>query len=104
MILSTTVTGFQPGEEMTLEVDGQCWSGLILQRMVEADTVSGGMENAAAGAAALIRRLCLSSQMFSESESIFIMAFASSALRNLSFRFPASSIPPYSAYCRVSHE
>ena len=41
MILSTTVTGFQPGEEMTLEVDGQTWSGLILQRMVDADTVSG---------------------------------------------------------------
>ena len=41
LILSTTVTGFQPGEEMTLEVDGQCWSGLILQRMVEADTSSG---------------------------------------------------------------
>jgi len=41
MILSTTVTGFQPGEEMTLELDGQTWSGLILQRMVDADTVSG---------------------------------------------------------------
>jgi len=41
MILSTTVTGFQPGEEMTLELNGQSWSGLILQRMVDADTVSG---------------------------------------------------------------
>ena len=41
MILSTTVTGFQPGEEMTLELDGQTWSGLILQRMVDADTAVG---------------------------------------------------------------
>lgn len=41
MILSTTVTGFQPGEEMTLELDGQCWSGLIVQRMVDADTAAG---------------------------------------------------------------
>ena len=38
MILSTSVTGFQPGEEMTLEADGEKWSGLILERMVEADT------------------------------------------------------------------
>ena len=41
MILSTTVTGFQPGEEMTLEVDGEHWQGLILERMVEADTAYG---------------------------------------------------------------
>lgn len=41
MILSTTVTGFQPGEEMTLEVDGERWKGLILERMVEADTGYG---------------------------------------------------------------
>lgn len=41
MILSTSVTGFQPGEEMTLEMDGECWQGLILERMVEADTGYG---------------------------------------------------------------
>ena len=41
MILSTTVTGFQPGEEMTLEVAGEQWQGLILERMVEADTAYG---------------------------------------------------------------
>ena len=41
MILSTSVTGFQPGEEMTLEVDGEHWRGLILERMVEADTAYG---------------------------------------------------------------
>ncbi len=41
LILSTTVTGFQPGEEMTLETDGKTYSGLILERMVEADTAMG---------------------------------------------------------------
>ncbi len=41
MILSTSVTGFQPGEEMTLEADGEHWQGLILERMVEADTAYG---------------------------------------------------------------
>lgn len=41
MILSTTVTGFQPGEEMTLEADGERRQGLILERMVEADTAYG---------------------------------------------------------------
>ena len=41
MILSTTVTGFQPGEEMTLDADGKTWSGLILERMTEADTAMG---------------------------------------------------------------
>ena len=41
MILSTTVTGFQPGEEMTLETEGKTYSGLILERMVEADTALG---------------------------------------------------------------
>ena len=41
MILSTTVTGFQPGEEMTLVYSGKTASGLILERLVEADTVSG---------------------------------------------------------------
>ena len=37
MILSTTVTGFRPGEEMTMETDGKVYSGLILERMVDAD-------------------------------------------------------------------
>ena len=41
MILSTTVTGFQPGEEMTLEMNGERWQGLILERMMEADTAYG---------------------------------------------------------------
>ena len=41
MILSTTVTGFQPGEQMTLEYGGIRYSGLILERMTEADTASG---------------------------------------------------------------
>ena len=41
MILSTSVTGFQPGEEMTLETDGKAFSGLILERMTEADTAVG---------------------------------------------------------------
>ena len=41
MILSTTVTGFRPGEEMTLEYGGVLYSGLILERMTEADTASG---------------------------------------------------------------
>ena len=41
MILSTTVIGFQPGEEMTLFYDGKTYAGLILERMVEADTVLG---------------------------------------------------------------
>ena len=41
LILSTTVTGFQPGEEMTLETDGKTYSGMILERMVEVDTAMG---------------------------------------------------------------
>ena len=41
MILSTSVTGFQPGEEMTLEADGESWQGRRLERMVEADTAYG---------------------------------------------------------------
>ena len=41
LILSTTVTGFQPGEEMTLETEGKTYAGLILERMVEADTAIG---------------------------------------------------------------
>ena len=43
-ILSTTVTGFQPGEEMTLEADGMTCAGLILERRTEADTASGPWE------------------------------------------------------------
>ena len=41
MILSTTVTGFQPGEEMALSYRGTECSGLILERMVDADTSEG---------------------------------------------------------------
>ncbi len=41
LILSTTVTGFRPGEEMTVSYGGETWSGLILERMVEADTGAG---------------------------------------------------------------
>ena len=41
MILKTTVTGFRPGEEMTLTYDGKTYSGLILERMTEADTGAG---------------------------------------------------------------
>ena len=41
MILSTTVTGFRPGEEMTLDWKGETYSGRILERMVEADTGPG---------------------------------------------------------------
>lgn len=41
MILSTAVTGFQPGEEMTLRWQGQAFRGLILERMTEADTGDG---------------------------------------------------------------
>ncbi len=41
LILSTTVTGFQPGEEMSLEYGGQHYAGLILERLVEADSISG---------------------------------------------------------------
>ena len=44
MILSTTVTGFQPGEEVTLETGGKAFPGLILERMTEADTVMGPWE------------------------------------------------------------
>ena len=44
MILSTAVTGFQPGEEMTLETEGKTYSGLILERMVDADTGVGRWE------------------------------------------------------------
>ena len=41
MILSTTVTGFQPGEEMTLQYKGTTSAGLILERMTDADTGKG---------------------------------------------------------------
>ena len=41
MILKMTVTGFQPGEEMTLAWEGKTYSGLILERMTEADTGAG---------------------------------------------------------------
>ena len=41
MVLSTTVTGFQPGEEMTIAWEGKTYSGLILERMMEADTATG---------------------------------------------------------------
>ena len=41
MILSTTMTGFQPGEEMTLAWEGKTYSGLTLDRMTEADTAMG---------------------------------------------------------------
>jgi hypothetical protein len=41
MILFTKVTGFRPGETMTLEWKGNTYEGLILERMTDADTISG---------------------------------------------------------------
>jgi len=41
MILSTKVTGFRPGETMTLEWKGNTYEGLILERMTDADTTMG---------------------------------------------------------------
>ena len=41
MILSTTVTGFQPGEELTLSYGELSAAGLVLERLTEADTASG---------------------------------------------------------------
>ena len=41
MILSASVTGFRPGEELTLEQDGTVYTGLILERLAEADTSAG---------------------------------------------------------------
>ena len=41
LILNTDVIGFQPGEEMTLEFEGKITKGLILSRMVEADSYAG---------------------------------------------------------------
>ena len=40
-ILKMTVTGFQPGEEMTLAWEGKTYSGLILEWITEADTGAG---------------------------------------------------------------
>jgi hypothetical protein len=41
MILSTEVIGFQPGEELTLKYEGNTVRGMILERMVDADTGNG---------------------------------------------------------------
>ena len=41
LILSTTVTGFQPGEEVTVSYGSGTAAGLILERMVDADTSKG---------------------------------------------------------------
>ena len=41
MILSTNVVGFQPGDEMTLSFEGVTTKGLIVSRMVDADSYSG---------------------------------------------------------------
>ena len=41
MILSTSVTGFQPGEEIILEYENKTASGLILERLTDADTGTG---------------------------------------------------------------
>ena len=41
LILSTIMAGFQPGEEMTLTANGNTYAGIILERMVDADSVSG---------------------------------------------------------------
>lgn len=41
LILSTTVTGFRPGEDMTLEYKGKEWKGRILKRFTQADTGAG---------------------------------------------------------------
>lgn len=41
LILSTIMAGFQPGEEMTLTAGGKTYAGIILERMVDADSVSG---------------------------------------------------------------
>ena len=41
LILSTTVTGFQPGEEMILSYNGKTAAGWILRRLVDADTGNG---------------------------------------------------------------
>ena len=41
MVLSTTVTGFQPGDEVVLSYRKEAYRGLILERMVEADNGNG---------------------------------------------------------------
>ena len=41
MILSTNVVGFQPGDEMTLSFEGTAIKGLIVSRMVDADSYAG---------------------------------------------------------------
>ena len=41
MILSTNVIGFQPGDEMTLFFEGTFTKGLLVSRMVDADSYAG---------------------------------------------------------------
>ena len=41
MILSTNVVGFQPGDEMTLSYEGTTTKGLIVSRLVDADSYAG---------------------------------------------------------------
>lgn len=41
LVLNTSMTGFRPGEWLTLEVKGKTVTGRILQRLVEADTAEG---------------------------------------------------------------
>ena len=41
VILSTDVIGYQPGDEMDLEYKGRQIKGVILERMIQADTKSG---------------------------------------------------------------
>ena len=41
MILSTNVIGFQPGDEMTLSFEGTITTGLIVSRLVDADSYAG---------------------------------------------------------------
>ena len=41
MILSTNVVGFQPGDEMTLSFEGTTTKGLVVSRLVDADSYAG---------------------------------------------------------------
>ena len=41
MILSTNVIGFQPGDEMTLSFEGTIAKGLVVSRLVDADSYAG---------------------------------------------------------------
>ena len=41
VILTTDVIGYQPGDEMDLEYKGRLLKGVILERMIQADTNSG---------------------------------------------------------------